>query len=109
VLPVNTSTPFTWYDFPLAILKLPVELTVPLPPRGERVILPVVPPPIVSVWLLVVVRLPEASKVRLPERVAVCCPRALFTPSTANFALVEDVPPIAKSTVEFFGERSPFA
>ena len=70
---------------------------------------PVAPPPRVNVCLLVVVREPALSRTREPDRVAVCCPLALFTPVIANLAAVVDCPPTRRSTVELFGYSVPLA
>ena len=68
---------------------------------------PVFVSPKVSVCLLVVARVPEAERYAPPvvavpaETEAVGVPEFMF--KTANFAEVEDCPPMAKSTVELFG------
>ena len=99
----RTAVPLMLKVFPDERLRLPVEVTVPDPPIGDRVISPVVAPPMVSAWEAVVVSVPSAVRYSPPaapaDRDAVGVP--LLTFRTANFADVVVVPPIAKSSVVF--------
>ena len=61
VVLLNTELLLIRNDFPDAKLRLPVELTVPEPLFGERVMLPVVVPPTVKVCCAVVWSDPSAA------------------------------------------------
>ena len=92
----RTAVPLMLKVFPDERLRLPVEVTVPDPPIGDRVISPVVAPPMVSASELVVARFPPPVKNVAPaplfaDREAVGVPPATF--KTANFAdAVVDAP-----------------
>ena len=50
----STSVLLIWYVFPDPKVIVPVEVTFPVPLRGERVMFPVDAPPIVKFWFAVV-------------------------------------------------------
>src|SRR3990167_6734488 len=90
---------------------VPVFSTVPEPFKGERVILPVVAPPIVNVLFLTDWIDPSLDKTRAcadtfcAEMLAVGVPEFIF--KIANLADVEEVPPIIKSVVSCVGNNPP--
>ena len=93
------------------LLMVPLMVTFPLPPWGERVILPVEVPPRVRPWKLVVWRLPFAVrnvafpfKPLLTDAVGVLVPDILRTENSADAVLV---PPKRKSRVVLTGKRAP--
>ena len=86
--------------------KLPFRVSVPVPPKGLILTLPVLPSPIVKSCVLVVpiTPLPVINVALSPfdaEILAVGVPE--FTLITANFADWVDVPPRAKSKVVLIG------
>jgi hypothetical protein len=102
LVPLSVVVPVRFTVSPVTVRRDPEA-----PFNGARVMLPVVAPPIVSVLFLrdwIVAGVP-VSDIPLPsvvaEIVAVGVP--LFTPVTANSALLVVCPPIAKSTVELRG------
>lgn len=90
---------------------MPVDVTIPLPFRGERTIFPVVEPPMVRVLLFnacsVAVKAVRARPLPLvvAERVAVGAPVAI--PVIANSALAVAVEPTSTSRVSLNGEMAP--
>jgi len=87
-----------------------VSARVIKPDPESTTMLPVVAPPMVSVWLLVVPRLPapvrNVALLRPPEIEAVGVPE--LTLVKANLADAVEIPPINRSTVAFFGVSAPF-
>ena len=76
-------------------------------PEVESItMLPVSPPPMVSVCWLVVWRDPALSSTKSAENEAVWDPLARESPINANLADVVEVPPIKRSMVELIGVRA---
>jgi hypothetical protein len=99
VLFESTLVPFIWNTLPDDKFRLPVDVTVPEPFNGDKVILPVVAPPRVRFWLAVVWSVPSAAIYAAPaepaETEAVGVPE--LTLRTANLAEEEAAPPTKRS------------
>jgi hypothetical protein len=113
VVPFRTDAPLIENAFPEDRLTPPVTFVLSdrvISPVPESItMLPVVAPPRVRVWLLVVAKVPSAVIENPPaspaDRVAVGVPEATLR----NAILADDVvaPPSSRSTLGIIGERAP--
>src|SRR5258708_344906 len=92
-------------------IVVPLMVVVPVPARGEMTMLPVLAPPIVKVWALVVPRVPvavnETALLFVPEIEAVGVPPATLV--KANLALVVALDPKSKYWVAILSKMEPLA
>ncbi len=87
-------------------------VTIPEPLRGERVMLPVVAPPMVRVlflrdWMTESPPRARPAPVATAETEAVGVPESILR--TANLAEAVDTPPKSRSVVVFSVDRAPLA